>query len=406
VSHPRVVLILSLFPKQSETFIVSKFIGLQARGWDVHVACARLDQSAWDDIRLLEKTTSLRRRVHASWPVRQRWLAALLLPFTLLRCLLETPRQTARYLRGGWRRFGFDVLRRLYLDAELIRLKPDLLHFEFGSLAPERMYLKELLNCRMVVSFRGYDLNYVGLDRPGYFQAVWDEADVLHLLGEDLWQRAQSRGCPADKRHVLIQPAIDVDEFKPKACDNRQDPACPLRILSVGRLEWKKGYEYALQAVRLLLDRGIACEYHILGGGNYLEAIAFACHQMGLEGVVNLLGAQPQPVVKEQLAWADVLLHAAVSEGFSNAVIEAQAMRLPVVCSDADGLQENIVEGVTGFGVPRRDPQALADKLAQLAENPELRWRMGIAGRERVLRCFRLEDQITAFENLYRELLS
>jgi colanic acid/amylovoran biosynthesis glycosyltransferase len=405
-SSPRLVLLAPSFPKLSETFIASKFVGLLGGGWDVHVACGQLNRAAWKDVGLPEITTGLRRRVHASWPVRPRWLAVLLTPVALLACLTCAPRQTARYLRGGWRRFGLDVLRRLYLDAELIRLRPDLIHFEFGSLAPERMYLKELLNCRVVVSFRGYDLNYVGLDQPGYYQPVWDGADALHLLGEDLWQRAQRRGCPADKRHVLIPPAIDVNVFTPNKQHNRDYAGRPLRILSVGRLDWRKGYEYSLQAIRMLFDQGVPCEYHLLGGGEYLEALSFARHQLGLDGEVELLGAQPHQVVRTQMAWADVFLHAAVSEGFCNAVIEAQAMSLPVVCSDAGGLPENVADGVTGFVVPRRNPRALADKLAQLAGDPGLRQRMGQAGRERVLRCFRLDDQIAAFEQLYREVLS
>jgi colanic acid/amylovoran biosynthesis glycosyltransferase len=102
--------------------------------------------------------------------------------------------------------------------------------------------------------------------------------------------------------------------------------------------------------------------------------------------------------------WADVFLHAAVSEGFCNAVIEAQAMGLPVVCSDAGGLPENVADGESGFVVQRRNPRALAEKLAVLATDPGLRYLMGKAGRERALRCFCLEDQVTAFEQLYREL--
>lgn len=399
---PRLALATPIFPRPSETFIVSKFLGLLGRGWDVHIACAQLDAAAWENFPELRSQAGLRCRVQVRWPDRPRWLAALLLPLALLRCLLQAPRRTARYLRRGWRRFGADALRRLYLDAELIALRPDVLHFEFGSLAPERMYLKELLGCQIVVSFRGYDLNYVGLDQPGYYAPVWEHADALHLLGEDLWRRAQSRGCPADKRHVLIPPAIDVAQFSPPQRDDGLGR--PLRILSVGRLEWKKGYEYALQSVKALTAQGIRCEYHIVGGGNYLEAAAFARHQLGLEEQVRLLGEQPRPAVRKQLAWADVFLHAAVSEGFCNAVIEAQAMGLPVVCTDAGGLPENVADGETGFVVPRRDPGALAEKLALLAGDPDLRRRMGQAGRERALRCFRLEGQLAAFERLYREL--
>ena len=101
---------------------------------------------------------------------------------------------------------------------------------------------------------------------------------------------------------------------------------------------------------------------------------------------------------------ADVLLHPAVSEGFGNAVLEAQAMALPVVCSDADGLAENVADGLTGFVTPRRDPVALAEALARLAADAALRRRMGTAGRERAQACFRPAAQIAAFDRFYRAL--
>ena len=100
-----------------------------------------------------------------------------------------------------------------------------------------------------------------------------------------------------------------------------------------------------------------------------------------------------------------MLLHAAVSEGFCNAVLEAQAMELPVVCTDADGLPENVVDGQTGFVVPRRSPLELMEKLAVLAADAPLRRRMGEAGRRRVLEHFRLAEQIDRFERFYAAVL-
>ncbi|MGQ9525954.1 MAG: glycosyltransferase family 4 protein, partial [Armatimonadota bacterium] len=175
----------------------------------------------------------------------------------------------------------------------------------------------------------------------------------------------------------------------------------PLRILSVGRLEWKKGYEYALQAAKLLRDKGVRWTYRIVGAGEYLEAIAFCRHQLGLKDCVQLVGAVSHDQVLEQMRWADVFLHAAVSEGFCNAVLEAQASGLPVVCSDAGGLAENVADGETGFVVPRRDPKAIADRLELLAANPCLRQTMADAGRKRVASRFRIEAQIDSFERLY-----
>ena len=81
-------------------------------------------------------------------------------------------------------------------------------------------------------------------------------------------------------------------------------------------------------------------------------------------------------------------------------------MALPVVCTDADGLAENVIDGETGFVVSRRRPHLIAEKLAQLARDSTLRQRMGTAGRSRVVQHFQLADQATKFESLYQQVLA
>jgi colanic acid/amylovoran biosynthesis glycosyltransferase len=403
----RLVLIVPSFPKLSETFIVSKFAGLLERGWDVYVVCGVSELGEWQHFKEWEGCLNARKRVVKTWPHRPRWLAGLLLPWAVLLCFSRNPAGSWRYLRRGLHEFGLDVLRRFYLDAHIVALKPDAVHFEFGSLAVDRMYLKRLLGCKVIVSFRGYDLNFSGLEHRDYFREVWEQADVLHLLGEGLWQTAQRRGCPSAKPHVLIPPAIDATFFDPGGRARAEAPPDhPLRILSVGRLTWEKGYEYAVEAIRLLADQGVRSEFRIIGDGVTLEPLAFARRQLGVENSVQFLGGLPRAKVREEMLAADVFLHASVSEGFGNAVIEAQAMGLPVVCSDAGGLPENVCHGETGFVVPRRDAPALAGKLAVLARDPALRIRMGQAGRKRVLERFQLANQIQAFDKLYRGVLS
>ena len=124
-----------------------------------------------------------------------------------------------------------------------------------------------------------------------------------------------------------------------------------------------------------------------------------------MTGTIVLLGAQPKETVRTQLAWADVFLHAAVSEGFCNAVIEAQAMGVPVVTSDADGLSENVLDGITGFVVPRRNAAELAGKIEVLVKDPNLRHRMGLEGRDHAVANFGLKRLIEEFSNLYRWML-
>jgi colanic acid/amylovoran biosynthesis glycosyltransferase len=207
--------------------------------------------------------------------------------------------------------------------------------------------------------------------------------------------------------HQIIPPAVNLSSF-PDQKDIQTiqlgSQNHPLRLLSVGRLEWKKGYEHALHAVRFLLDRNLMCEYQIIGAGDYEAALFYARFQLGLEGVVHFSGAKSHTGVIDELYKADVLLHPSLSEGFCNAVLEAQAVGLPVVCTDAGGLPENVQDGETGFVVPRRDPNALADKLAQLAADGELRKKMGEAGRRHVVANFGMEQQLDAFEVFYEHL--
>lgn len=406
--NKRLALIVPVFPQHSETFIVSKFVGLVDRGWDVHIVCQRINSQAWAQFPSLKADPDLKRRVHPTWPHQPRWLAALLLIPGVFWCFATSPRSTLHYLLRGWAQFGWGVIRHFYADLPIIRLNPKILHFEFGALAVGRTYLKDLLGVKLSVSFRGYDLNFSGLDQPGYYAEVWQNADACHFLGQDLWQRALRRGCPADLPHAMIPPALDISAFpapQPVRPGPLGSPQQPLRILSVGRLHWKKGYDYTLQAVKELAAQDVHCIYRIIGAGEYQAALAFARYEMEMGDYVEFCGSLPQSQVIDHYLWADVFLHGAVSEGFCNAVLEAQAMGLPVVSTDADGLPENIADGETGFIVPRRNPDTMAEKLALLAQDSPLRQQMGTAGRKRVEQHFQLVEQLNAFELFYLKRL-
>lgn len=390
----RIAMVTHEFPKLSETFLVSKALGLLEAGWDVQVVCGRRDDEAWSHFPGAEE--ALRERVHGprrSLATRRGRLAA---PWGALRALTTRPSRSVRVLRGS----GGGV-QGLAHGASLLRVRPDLVHFEFGPLALAYGATARALDVPFVASFRGYDLNYVGLDDPGFYEPVWRRSAAVHVLGQDLLRRAHARGCPSTKRIAIIPPALDPSPFAART----HTDGSPLEILSVGRLEWKKGYEFAIDTIRRVVAERPDVRYRIVGDGAHAEAVAYAAADMGVQEQVVSLGPRPPAEVRALLAETDVFLHMAVSEGFCNAVLEAQAAGVPVVCSDADGLAENVADGETGFVVPRRDPAAAAARVLELGGDAELRTRMGTAGRSRVEAHFRIEDQIAAFDRLYREVL-
>ena len=401
----RIALIVPVFPVLSETFIIRHWTGLVARGWDAHIVCARFDTDAWQrwSAAFLPATAArLQRRIHVA-PSTSSVVSALRHLPARLGSALARPLRTATY----WHRSGGAPtarrLKDLYLDGPLIALQPELVHFELGSLAHGRMHLRHRLDTTVVVSFRGFDISFVGLEKPGYYDDVWRHADRLHFLGRDLKRRAEKRGCPVDVPHDLVAPAVDTTRFDPQPRRPAEDDR--LRIVSVGRLVWKKGYELGVRAVRQVVDAGVPCTYTLIGDGPEMGAVAYARHRLGLESEVRLKGALPHARIAEELRSADVFLHPAVSEGFCNAVLEAQAMTLPVVTTDADGLAENVADGETGLVVPRRSPRALAEALLRLARDPAAARAMGEAGRRRVQALFRPEQELDAFEALYARAL-
>lgn len=394
-------MVLSSFPRLSETFIVNKFVGLVRAGLDVHVVCSHFNKRDWQHFGSLHSDPTLRQRIHVTPSVRPRWLVPLLWLLSFAKLMIRAPSRTTAYFIVGWKLLGQDIFRQFYLDQAIVRVTPSIIHFEFGTLAVDRMHLREVLKCKTVVSFRGYDINYVGLESEPYYRAVWDKADHLHFLGKDLWRRALKRGCPLEKPYSFIPPAIDLHFFEPS---NEETDTNGVVILSVGRLTWKKGYEDALTAIRHLKDAGYEVHYRIIGDGDMSEALYFCRHQLDLVEEVSFLGALPHNTVLDEMTRAHIFLHAAASEGFCNAVLEAQAMKLPVVTTDADGLGENVADGVTGFVVPRRQPRKIAEKLSDLIDDPALRQRMGEAGRQRVEENFSLSEQIEKFRVMYTNI--
>lgn len=315
-----------------------------------------------------------------------------------------------RFLVHNWRTrqenyvgFWKGLFRRLPFVGQSL----DILHIEFDAQGLGIADLKSFLRCRLLLSSRGTFQRTSVPDRfPGVYDYLFRYVDGYHFISKYLRANTYRLGLSPAVPSRLIEPAIDLDLFLQPRDRLLRSPDAPLRILSVGRLDWAKGYEFALDAVARVRDAGILLQYTIVGDGPYEESLIFAARQHNLldTGVVRFVGAVSQVELLDYYRQADVMLHSAIEEGFCNAVIEAQAMELPVVTSDAGGLPENVESGVTGFVVSRRDPDATAERLIQLARDPELCRRLGRTGRERVQKHFDSSHQVGEFLSLYESM--
>jgi glycosyltransferase involved in cell wall biosynthesis len=272
------------------------------------------------------------------------------------------------------------------LQRRLRALAPDLVHFHSGHAASKGVKVKALPGCRMVVSFRddGQDLGVADPD------LLWRTADLLVFPDRGALERALALGCPPERAQILPPPVL----VEPKATNGRVPIAQALRIVSAGALTWEQGFEHSLHAVRLLLNAGVTCEYRIVGDGFHRTAVAFARHQLGLAEHVELV---PQGDVEAELRRADVFVDPAVIDTPSRAPLQtAQAAGVPYVATAGAGLCPD-----AGIVVPRRHPRAIADAVATLARDRDLRARMGQAGRSALAGAATLDDHLAGLVRLY-----
>lgn len=400
----RVGLFVMTFPQVSETFIVTKLLKMLDAGIDAHVFCA-VASTHWQNFEVLRDRADVRERVHILPPTHPLDRVVVAGTRQLAAAGLGHPARMARLIAHTWRHRREPASRFLaatYLKSAFVGFELDVLHVEFDAQAIGIADLKEIFGCKLLLSGRGTFQQLSTLDStPEALAYLFRYVDGYHFISRFLERNMRELGLPPTVPTWLIEPAIDLALFSPPA---KRTSDGPLRVISVGRLSWEKGYETALHTIASLRTRGIPIEYTIYGEGPARDAIRYAVRQLGLDAHVELAGNARREMMPAAYAAADVMLHTAVAEGFCNAVVEAQAMELPCVVSDAGGLPENVDHGVTGYVVARRDVTGFVDRLVELAQDAALRRRLGEAGRARALIRFDLDRQADAFLRLYEEL--
>lgn len=171
-------------------------------------------------------------------------------------------------------------------------------------------------------------------------------------------------------------------------------------LTMVGRLAPPKDPLTVLEAT-LLTDT--AFKLLFIGGGVQYDAVQEFISENRLQRKVILTGERED--IPEILAVSDLFILSSRWEGLPRSIIEAMMAGLPVVATSVGGVPELVEDGVTGFLVPREDPEALAEAIRKLLADEDLRQRMGQAGREKALREFSLDRMLAQTQEVYEEIL-
>ncbi len=404
----KVVIYIYHFPRFSETFIARKFLYLLQKGIDVHVV-------AWpsNEQHLFPEVQPYLKRVHYLHLTKNKIKAFFYLLYAFLKTFIKDPALTIKYFKITTPLYGITkALKKFYSEYPILLIKPDIIHFEYITIFKEHHHLKDILNFKAIASFRGHDVVYTGIDEKDYYKDVFSKLDAIHTIANYLVKYAKKyRGLPSNFSPIRkIPPAIPSDLLEiEKNYSTRNGVSEPVRILTVGRLHWAKGYEYILKALNILKDRGIKFHYRIIGEGPLKEMLVYLINFFDLEESVEMLGKLSFSETIEHYKWADIFiigtLWGSLKEGFSNAVLEAQAMGLPVVAGEYTENMKYLQREKFAIPVERRNPEDIADKLQLLIENPAERKIIGMRAREFVKNYHTIDKQAEDFCRFYTEIL-
>lgn len=308
----------------------------------------------------------------------------------------------------GMRR-KWDLPRLIGLPRLLRQIRPDILHTHLfhadlaGRLSAALAGVRHVVHSVHVAEqrFRPWQFGFARLAGPWCRRIVCVSRAVAD-------HHRRLSGLPAD-RYQVIYNGIDVARFSRDLVARtrlrhqwgvREDE--PL-VVFVGRLDPQKAPEVLMDAMALLERQGPHCRCVLAGDGPLRAAMERRLAGSPAAGSIRLLGHWDD--VPGLLSAGDILAMPSRWEGFGLAAAEAMAAKLPVVATAVPGLTEVVADGHTGLLVPPDNAGALADAVARLAGDADLRQTMGRAGRERVQELFRIEECVARHERLYAEVV-
>ncbi|HEX6230473.1 MAG TPA: glycosyltransferase [Actinomycetota bacterium] len=390
-ASPRLAYVIGTYPVPTTTFIDREIEALRRLGAEVQVISIRRPARPG----LSERQRALQGDVHYVLPVRAGDLLRSHLGFlathpgayarTLLH-LVSRPHPGLRSRLKTVLHFGIGVhVARLLRD----RFPGDHVHAHFVDRAAiVAMVAGRLLDLPYSATAHANDI-YVGpVLLPEKIASAKFIATCTRYNGAHL--RSVANGASGKIR--CIYHGLDLREYRPRP--SPPPPRDRPLLLSVGQLKEKKGHHHLLQACRLLADRGVPFDCEIVGEGPLRAALSARIDELDLGGRVRLLGALPHGSVVERYREATLFVLPCVTgsdgdrDGIPNVILEAMAMRLPVVSTRHSGIPEAVEDGRTGLLVPPGDPAALATAIAELVGDAELRERLGRRGQERVAELF------------------
>jgi colanic acid/amylovoran biosynthesis glycosyltransferase len=400
-----VAYVLKMFPRFSETFVLSEILELERQGLELrifslkrpndglfHADVARVRTPVTyvpeSPVRAVRAYTAAHAEVFG-WN-RRRYLRCAGL--TLWRAVKKRrPGAFKRFLQAG---FIAPLLRRDGIEH---------VHAHFASSATSvALHLHELAAISYSFTAHAKDI-YRHTVETDSLERKFRAARFAVTVSD--YNRRYLAGFEGSDRLVRIYNGVDVDEFAPNGAAREEPPL----VLAVGRLIEKKGFADLVRACSLLRKHGCEFRCRIVGKGELEGELRALIAELGLEEHVELAGAIPREQLLDVYSRASIVVAPCVigsdgnRDGLPTVLVEAMALGVPVVATDVTGIPELIDHGCTGLLVPQHDSDALAAAIRRIVEESSRAESLARAGRARVERDFDLRTNVARLRALLEE---
>ncbi|MGQ9661286.1 MAG: glycosyltransferase family 4 protein [Kiritimatiellia bacterium] len=395
----KIAYVVAEFPSLTETFILRELNALVSLQTELTVFALRRSASpiCHEDARAFSDRTFYPPPVLApnTWrPVLRLMFGATLRFLALCRISLPCCPGPITFLKSV-RHF----VTALHFAEECRSRGVEHVHAHFAHLTCDvARVIAELCRVSWSASVHAWDI-YV--QRPKQIRMRLADADFVLCCTEHA-RRLVRQWLPEKTAEIhLVRHGLPLDSFRPT--DTSRTPF----VVAVGRLVPKKGFPHLIEACFILNQRKVSFHCSIAGDGPLRSALLSQIERRGLSHLVRLEGSLPQEAVRRLLASAAVFVAPSIvadngdRDGLPNALLEAFALETPVIVTDASAAAEVVRDGWNGFVVPAGNPEALAEKIEAVLHDPNLRARMGRAGREVIRREFNAAHTGTQLLDLF-----
>lgn len=242
---------------------------------------------------------------------------------------------------------------------------PTVFHLQWAKGIKDWIWIQDF-GMKLVVSLRGTH-NTVSpiadLKLKKSYEENFPKIDGFHAVSKAIGIEAEKYGASSNKIHVVYS-GLSVP---PKLNLNHNENKMPtIQLLSVGRSHWVKGYNYALDACKLLKQKDIPFHYTIIGAKG-VEELEYQKNDLGLTDSITLLGKLSYEKVLLMMEQSHIIILPSLEEGIANVVLEAMLLQKLVLTTNCGGMGEIVHDGVNGFVVPIRNASAISDKIVEIS---------------------------------------